>query len=88
MEAMEKTKKTHNWFKKMFNTFRRLPESTIFVFLIAADSYTLQNMFEEWRDQRKNLPLRETMSLRYYQEPDSGLYVYWKIVFSFVAIPT
>ena len=74
--------------KQMFNTFPRLPESTIFAFLVAADSYTLQNMFEEWRDQRKNLPLRETMSLRYYQGPDAGLDVYWTIVFSFAAIPT
>ena len=31
----------------MFNTFPMLPESTIFAFLVAADSYTLQNMFEE-----------------------------------------
>ena len=43
---------------------------------------------KEWRDQRKNLPLRETMSLRYYQGPDAGLDVYWTIVFSFAAIPT
>ena len=63
--------------KQMFNTFPRLPESTIFAFLVAADSYTLQNMFEEWRDQRKNLPLREMMSLRYYQGPDAGLDVYF-----------